>query len=391
MDVDALGKSPIGKLVPIGGLDPRTSREWKYWAYLPDNLPEHPALSAKALNASAKAAMSVARLDEAVSQLPRPEIIVRPIVRREAASTSALEGTYASFDEVLEADFLEDREMSSEQREIRNYTIATEAAVKQVHARRISRTFLGELQRTIVRGTRGDTPDAGDLRPHQVAIGPHNSPIEESRFVPCPPGDQLEAGVLAWQEWVEGDNHVLIIAKMALAHYQFETLHPFGDGNGRLGRLVALLQLMRVGELKYPVLSIAPWFESRRQQYQDGLLAVSITGDFNPWVLFFAEAVDCQAREGLERIRRLLALRDDMVTDVRESGLRGSSVELAELIIGYPVIDVPTVKALIGKSFEAANQAVARLVDKGLLREITGRRQNRLFVCPAVLEATRWN
>ncbi|MDG3014151.1 Fic family protein [Speluncibacter jeojiensis] len=390
MDVEALRSSPVGTLVPIDGTDPRTAKPWAYWAYLPDPLPEDPRLSSKAVNAAARAGMAIARLDEAIAQLPRPEILVRPIIRREAASTSALEGTYASFEDILESDFLEDKDMSLEQREIRNYVLATEAAVEQVRDRSISRTFLGELQLMIVRGTRGETADSGDIRPHQVAIGPKGRPIEEARFVPCPPGDQLAAGVEAWQEWVGADDETLIVVKMALAHYQFETLHPFGDGNGRLGRLVSILQVMKAGELRWPVLNIAPWFESRRDAYQDGLLEVTLTGDFSPWVEFFATAVEQQARDGVARIQGLLAIRDRMLTELKQKGMRGSTLEIAEFLIGYPVIDVPTAKVLIGKTFEAANQAVSKLVKEGILMEITGRRQGRLFVCMEVLQAIRW-
>jgi Fic family protein len=361
--------------------------EWRYWAYLPHPLPSVPNLSPRAIAAASKAAMAIARLDEAVAQLPRPEILVRPIIRREAASTSALEGTYATFQEVLEADFLQDSQMSFEQREIRNYVEASEIAVHSITERQISRSLLGGLQRIIVRGTKGDTADAGDLRPHEVAIGAEDKPIHEARFVPCPAGDHLEAGVAAWEEWVNEKSDLLIVAKMAIAHYQFETLHPFGDGNGRLGRLISLLQIMRSGELRWPVLNIAPWFEARRKQYQDGLLAVSLTGDFNPWVELFARAVEVQAREGLTKIQRLLGIRDRMVSDLRAKGMRGSPIEIAEVLIGYPVIDVPTVRDLLGRTFQAANQAVAKLIEQGILTEITGRRQDRLFVAQEILGA----
>ncbi|MET8318236.1 Fic/DOC family N-terminal domain-containing protein [Rhodococcus erythropolis] len=391
MDIEALKKSTIGDLVPINGTDPRTAKPWSYWAYLPKELPHDPRLSGKAIRLAASAGMAIARLDEAIAQLPRPQILVRPIIRREAASTSALEGTFASFQDVLEADFLEDRDMSQEQREIRNYIQATEVAVSQIADRRISRSFLGELQSMIVHGTKGDTQDAGDIRPHQVAIGAEHKPIEDARFVPCPPGDQLEAGIAAWEDWVAADDDILIVAKMAMAHYQFETLHPFGDGNGRLGRLISILQVMKAGELRWPVLNIAPWFETRREQYQDGLLNTTLTGDFSPWVELFATAVEEQAREGLERIQRLLALREQMLINLRAAKLRGSAIEIAENLIGYPVIDVPTARMLIGKSFEAANQAVARLVEHKILTEVTGRPHNRLFVCMPVWEATRWD
>ena len=276
--------------------------------------------------------------------------------------------------------------MSFEQREIRNYVDAAEEATHHITEKRISRSFLGALQKTIVRGTKGDTADAGDIRPHHVAIGPKDRPIQEARFVPCPAGDQLDGGVADWENWV-ADTKLLIVAKMAIAHYQFETLHPFGDGNGRLGRLVALLQVMQTSELRWAVLNIAPWFELNRTQYQDGLMNVTLTGDFSSWVEFFARAVEVQARQGLAKIRTLLGIRDRMIADLRSKGMRGSPIQLAEVLIGYPVIDVPTVRQIIGTSFQAANKTVLKFIESGILQEITGRRQDRLFVAPEVLVA----
>ena len=381
MNLAKLGSSPLGDLLPISGTDVRTGHEWSHFAYAAHPLPSQPILSLAAVNLSAQAAMAVARLDQAVSQLPNPQILVRPILRREAASTSALEGTYASFDEVLVADFLEDQQLSSEQREIRNYVQATELAVTLLETYPISRKIAGLIQQTIVRGTDGDSYDAGDLRKRQVAIGPKNRPIHEARFVPCPPGALLVEGFSEWERWVNAENHVPIVAKMAMAHYQFETLHPFADGNGRLGRLIAILQLMQEGILRWPVLNLAPWLEAHRNEYQDGLLLLSETGDFDAWICFFAEAVRVQAVEGVIKIAALLTLKDTMIEELRKQGVRGSALEIAANLIGYPIIDVPTAKLMVNRTFEAANSAVSRLVTLGILREITGKRHNRLFIC----------
>ena len=329
--------------------------------------------------------MEVARLDQAVSQLPNPEILTRPIVRREAVSTSALEGTYIAFNDILEADFIEERHLSSEQREVRNYVVATDEAMKLLQQYPISKKLLGELQRIIVRGTPGDTFDAGDIRQRQVCIGPRNRPIHEARFVPPPPGEDLIEGVSDWEKWVNAENDVPIIAKLALAHYQFETLHPFADGNGRIGRLTAILQLVQGGILRAPVLNVSPTLEANRADYLDGLLNVTKTGNYSEWVAFFSDAIALQANEGAKKINNLLALRDRMVTSLRDAGVRGSALEIAENLIGYPVIDVPTARDMVGKTFMAANQAVARLVEQGILREVTGRRQDRLFVCSEVV------
>ncbi|PZG10632.1 Fic family protein [Micromonospora craterilacus] len=387
MDLEALRASPLGRLVPISGTDPRVGN-WTYFAFEPAPLPVEPELTLRAVNAASKAAMAVVRLDEALFQLPNPGLLVRPFVRREAVSTSALEGTYAAFDEVLEAEFIEDRHMSADQREAYNYVRATDTAIRLLEKYPLSRTVVGQLQKCIVQGTSGDTYDAGDLRQRLVKIGAPGQPIEESRYVPPPNGQILEEGFSNWEKWINGDSEIPIVAKVAIAHYQFESLHPYNDGNGRVGRLLAILQLIQEGVLRHPILNIAPWFEARRDQYISGLFEVTLTGDFNPWVELFSEAVRSQAEDGILTIRELLNQRDLMVSELREAGFRGSGLHIAENLIGYPIIDVPTVRDMIGRSFEAANQAVARLVDFGLLREITGKKMNRLFVCDRVLRIT---
>jgi Fic family protein len=340
------------------------------------------------VNAAARAAMAIARLDEALFQLPNPKLLVRPFVRREAVSTSALEGTYAAFDEVLEAEFLDDKQMSADQREAFNYVRATDEALRLLEERPLSRPLVGQLQKIIVRGTPGDTYDAGDLRQRLVKIGSPGQPIEETRYIPPPHGAVLEQGFSDWEKWIHADSDIPMVAKVAIAHYQFESLHPYNDGNGRVGRLVAILQLIQEGVLRLPVLNIAPWFEARRDQYTQGLFGVTISGDFNPWVELFSEAVLAQAEDGMITIRDLLKLREGMVLQLRKDGIRGSALQIAENLVGYPIIDVPTVREMIGKSFEAANQAVARLVERGVLREVTGRKTNRMFACDSVLRIT---
>jgi Fic family protein len=184
--------------------------------------------------------------------------LARPAIRREAVSTSALEGTYAALDDVLEADFLEAGEVSAPVAEVVNYVRADRDGV---------------------------CVDQGAA---------------------SPPGDRLTAGFEAWEAWINARDDFPLIVKMALGHYQFETLHPFNDGNGRLGRLICVLQLAREGELRVPVLDISPWLEVRRREYQDHLLRVSMTGRFDTWIRFFSEAVRAQAVLALERIDALL-------------------------------------------------------------------------------------
>jgi Fic family protein len=385
VDLDALRHASTGRLLPISGTDVRNGTDFHYFAYVPNPLPTEPRLAPKTLDLATRAAMAIARLDQAVSQIPNPQLLVRPIIRREAVSTSALEGTYAAFDEVLEADFLTETQRSTEQREVFNYVRATELALLLLKKYPISRTLLGQAQKEIVRGTPDDSYEAGDLRKHQVAIGSKGRPITEARLVPAPPGQPLEDGFSEWEKWVNAENYVSPVVKMALGHYQFEALHPYNNGNGRLGRLAMLLQLMQDRLLRQPVLSLAPWLDEHKNEYIEGLLAVSLTGELDPWVAFISEGVRVQADDAVQATIDLLALRDTMIRSLRAAGVRSAALELAEMLIGFPVIDVPTAANLLNRPFETANQAVARLVKHGILQETTGRRVNRLFLCSEVM------
>lgn len=291
MDLTAFSSSPAGILVPISGYDGRHNEPYQHKAFLPHPLPATLDLEQETHRAVTAATAAVARLDQAAIRLPNPLLLARPAIRREAVSTSALEGTYAALDDVLEADFLHEGEVSAPVLGVINYVRAAEAAYEWIKDRPVTIGMLRELQRILVRGTRGDTPDAGNVRSIQVFIGLNVGRVEDARFVPPPPGDQLEAGFQAWEQWINDVDDPAVIVRMALGHYQFETLHPFNDGNGRLGRLVCVLQLTACGELRVPVLNLSPWLEQRRQEYQDQLLQVSLTGGFDPWIRFFCEAV----------------------------------------------------------------------------------------------------
>jgi Fic family protein len=245
--------------------------------------------------------------------------------------------------------------------------------------------MLGELQRTLVRDTAGELDDAGGIRNRQVAVGSHRDPITASRFVPSPPGTLLDEGARSWLEWINASSDMPEVLRAALAHYQFETLHPFSDGNGRLGRLIVVLQLMQYGVLHYPILIVSPWFEARRREYQDHLLEVSQTGAFDPWIRFFGEGLRAQAEETHRRVEALIDYQDELRAAIRDKRVRGVRGDIMEDIIGQPIIEVTWAKEQYGVSYQAANEAVARLVADGILTEMTGRNYARLFAAPRVL------
>jgi Fic family protein len=387
MDLSAFAKSTAGTLVSISGMDPRTGTQYDHKAYLPNPLPrETPTLKTETWALVSRASVALGRLDQAGRQLLNPGLLRGPSIRREAVSTSALEGTYAPLDRVLEADLdREGTQLSPQVQEVLNYVRAAELALDWVVERPVTLGMLAELQSILVRGTVGDTSHAGRLRDIQVVIGPQGSRIEDSRFVPPPPGDQLAAGVRDWESWLEEQHGIDPVIAVALGHYQFETLHPFTDGNGRLGRLVIVLQLIRAGVLREGILTVSPWLEQRRRAYQDHLLTVSQTGDFDPWIRFVAEGLYDRADRATAQIVELVSYQQSMRELAVSFPLRGVAARIAEDLIGHPIQTPTSAARSYGVSYQAANSAISRLVDAGVLREATGERYDRVFVADAVL------
>jgi Fic family protein len=188
-----------------------------------------------------------------------------------------------------------------------------------------------------------------------------------------------------WVSWVGEPSELNVVVRAALAHYQFETLHPFHDGNGRIGRLLIVLQLLRAGVFREPLLTVSPWFESRRRDYQDHLQQLSETGDWDEWVAFFAEGVREQAASTADKVSRLLAYQETTMRTARGEGLRGLALDLVESLIGRPVLTISTVAEIHAVTRQAASAAVGRLVDLKILRETTGGNYARVFAADEVV------
>lgn len=390
----SLRDSPIGTVVPIAGYDGRFGEDYVAEAFVPYDLPTNIELPGRTWMAVSEAAAELGRLDAAASLIPRPQLVARVATRREAIGTSALEGTYANLTELFAAEVLpeheQDERVPPNVREVMNYTRAADSAFTWIDDRPITLTMITALQAQIVRGTATDGPDAGRIRETQVFIGAKHRRIEEARFIPPPPGDQLRVMCERWVAWLtdpEASQNIQLIARVAMAHHQFETLHPFTDGNGRLGRLIAVLQLLREGALRSPVLALSPWLEERADAYRDHLFAVSHTGEWAPWIEFFAQAVAAEARSGHDRIMRLLALREEIGEIVRTAHPRARlAVEIADDLIAYPILSIADAERRYGRSNQANRNAVASLLELGILEPYNDARYDRLYWSPRVFQ-----
>ncbi|WNV76351.1 Fic/DOC family N-terminal domain-containing protein [Geodermatophilus sp. DSM 44513] len=390
MQVERFAASPVGHLERIRGTDGRTGREYDHFAFIPDPLDDEPALSVQTWRAVSRAGHALGRLLQAGRQVPQPGLLRRPTLRREAQSTSALEGTFAPLEDVLAADAADEIPLSVELAEVLNYVQTAEYGFAEVaDGRPLGVAMVEDMQGRLARGTHADTEQAGHIRTIQVAIGETtSSSLESARYVPPPPGEELQRSLRDLLDWTNNSRTERRdpVVSAAMAHYQFEALHPFNDGNGRIGRLLVVLQLIQDGALEDPLLSISPWFEQRRRNYQDRLFEVSASGDWDGWVRFFAEGIEFSALDTAVRVDRLLRVQEAYAHRLRDVGASGLIRDLAESLIAYPYIDVSRTATRLNSTFQTVNKAVARLVRLGILRERTGRSYGRLFEAPGVLE-----
>lgn len=383
MDNDRLALSPIGQLLPIRDTDAHFG-PYACFAYLPADLPEDVDLKMATHKSVAQATGALHRLDQACSQLGDPGLLIRPALMREALDTSALEGTYGQLSDVLEAELSGSR-LTRETSEILGYVDAAEGAFAAVQERGIGVGLLAEAQALMFKHVDKPPADVGRVRRSQVWIGQRDTPIDDARFVPPPPDDRLQAALDAWVAWVREETDWPVVLRVALAHYQFETLHPFSDGNGRIGRLAIILQLLRSGIIKRPAVTISPWFLKRRDEYQNQLLAVSVTGDWNPWVQFFCRALSDQCAALIAGADRLTAWLDDNRRRINQRRWAGTIHDVLNDLTKWPIVTVASVSQKYGVTTTAATNILNHLIEEGVLRELTGRSYGRTFGASEVM------
>lgn len=384
MERERFADSPIGSLVDISGIDGRFGDEYRHIAFVPDVLEKEPELTSGTWRAVANARAAIARLDQASRQLENASMLRRPTLSREAQSTSALEGTFAPLEQVIAADT--SKQVTKEVQEVINYIIAANFAFDAVKARpHISVGLLEEVHRILVRGTDADTDQAGRVRTVQVAIGSPTGAVEDARFVPMPPGTLLNMAMNDFMQWVSSSEpEIDPIVAAAMAHYQFETVHPFNDGNGRIGRLLIVLQFLRQGILEEPVLSVSPWFEARRTTYQELLSEVSATGNWDAWVKFFSEGIESSANDVVARVDRLLEIHHKFVVLLRESSARGVIRDIVDELIANPIVSVIGLVEKLGKTTPAISSALDKLVELNIVNKPEGV-YGRRYIAPDVL------
>jgi Fic family protein len=357
---DKLINSPCGRLV--------TGREG-YLAYVPAPLPrEMPSLSPGTIYKLDEASRAVALLAGVGETLPNPNLLIRPFLRREAILSSRIEGTVASATDVLKLEAFPDRSIaSSEAREVLNYVHALEEGLRLLESLPISTRLITQLHERLMTGVRGRDKRPGEIRQQQVWIVPEGAPIEDARFAP-PPAELVPELLKDWETYVNSDDQVPPLIQCALMHYQFEAIHPFLDGNGRIGRLLIVLFLCSKGVLRKPLLYLSAYFERNRDQYYDHLFAISASGEWEPWLRYFLDGVVQEATDALTRSRRLRQLQGEYRDRLQKARHSGNTLRLLDELFASPIVTAPLAAKILNVSPEGARQILDRLVKANILR-----------------------
>ncbi len=354
-----------------------------YRAFIPAPLPPQPAiaLTGELPGLLSEADRALGRLDGSVSTLPNPDLFVFMYVRKEAVLSSQIEGTQSSLQDLLAAEAqLFDRNMPRDVDEVINYVRAMNHGLARLPDLPVSVRLIREIHAELMHGVRGGKLQPGDLRTSQNWIGPAGCTLSTATFVP-PPHHEVPTVLGDLEKFLHARDALPPLVKIALAHVQFETIHPFLDGNGRVGRLLITFLLTECGVLHKPVLYLSHFFKQHRQQYYEHLQSVRDRGAWETWLAFFLRGVIDVAGEAAETARRILQLRERNRAAITEHLGRaaGNGHKILESLFDRPIVAVGDVQAMTGTTYAAANALVARLENLGVLSELTGHARNRRF------------
>jgi Fic family protein len=353
-----------------------------YRAFIPEPLPPEPGVvfDADLVNLLGMATTAVGRLDGVARMLPNPDLFVAMYVRREAVLSSQIEGTQSTLDDVLTYELGTRADgVPEDVAEVVNYVRAMNYGLRRLADLPLSLRLLREIHGMLLEGVRGSTKTPGEFRTTQNWIGPAGPRgLDDAAYVPPPP-HQMRAALDNFEKflWHSAPLHPLLAC--GLAHAQFETIHPFLDGNGRVGRLLITFMLCHDGVLRSPLLYLSHYLKQHRAEYYDRLTAIRTNGDWEGWLRFFLTGVRVVAEEAEDTAGRIVDLREEVRLDAQEAGVPGTGLNLVDQLFERPIINVSLARDLLGVTFAAANGMVRRLQDVGILTEVTGSRRNRLY------------
>lgn len=357
-----------------------------FWAFVPAPLPPR-------LNYDGDFVTLLSRADAALSELcgigrllPNPHLLIAPWVRREAVLSSRIEGTRASLSDLL-IDEIEGGHAGpkpvDDVREVRNYVDALEYGIERLKALPLSLRLVRELHERLMKGVRGDKAAPGEFRRSQNWIGPTGSTPATAAYVP-PPVHEMDACLNDWEKFLHDRGSMPELVQCALMHEQFEAIHPFLDGNGRVGRLLITLFLIERGRLSQPLLYLSDYIEEHRTDYYELLQRVRTHGDWNAWIRYFITGVATIAAQAVKQSAELLDIRARFMAKVKD---KPRALELVDELLINPYITVARAQKVLGVTNPTARKAVEVLLERGVIAPLGAKRWGKIYLSRPVLEA----
>jgi Fic family protein len=353
-----------------------------YQAFVPALLPPNPAidLSGDMLALLSDADRALARLDGISQILPDADLFVTMYSMKEAVLSSQIEGTQSSLIDVLEFEAgRKQNRNAADVEEVTNYVSAMQYGLDRLETLPLSSRLLRDIHSVLMRGVRGSHLTPGEFRTSQNWIGPAGATLSEATFVP-PPADQLNQSLGDLEKFIHSEDAMPPLIKCALIHYQFETIHPFLDGNGRIGRLLITFYLCWLGILERPLLYLSYYLKKNREEYYSRLSAVRENDDYEQWIAFFLAGVVDVSKQATLTARRIFELQERDTKRTLSAGITSPHViSLLRVLFKEPIISIPRVRDELGVTYQTASNLVSRLAKLGILRELTGSPRYRLY------------
>jgi len=358
-----------------------------YWAFVPNPLPPPIAYDRETVELLSDADRGLGRLAGIGQLLPNPHLLITPYIRREAVLSSRIEGTQASLSDLLYFEAAEEEPpRAPDVHEVRNYVRAMEYGLKRLEKLPLSLRLVREIHAQLMEGVRGAERRPGEFRQVQNWIGPPGCSLAEATFIP-PPVSEMHEALGEWETFLHNAKDMPPLVQCALMHYQFEAIHPFVDGNGRVGRLLITFFLCERGHLPQPLLYLSAFFERHRTEYYGRLLEVSRSGDWMGWIKFFLQGMATQASAAIEDSQRILALQQRYREMFQKRTASATALAIIDELFLNPYVTTTRLVKRLGVSFPTVQTTIDWLVKVGILREITGRQRNRIYCAEELLRA----
>jgi Fic family protein len=355
-----------------------------YWAFIPAPLPPEILYDPHLV-------LSLSRADAALSELSglgrhiiNPNLLIASYIRKEAVLSSRIEGTRSGIVDLLLDDLktADNASSSADLREVQNYVAALEYGIHRLNSLPLSLRLVREIHARLMESVRGGNVTPGEFRRSQNWIGPTGSMLADAPYVPPPPNEMMDC-LAQWGLFLQDRGSFPELIQCALLHGQFEAIHPFLDGNGRIGRLLITLFLIERGRLAQPLLYLSAFIEANRQEYYDLLQRVRTHGDWNSWLRYFLRGVEETSKHAVRQAGGLLDLREQLHIEIRS---RPKAAALIDPLFINPYITVSRAAEMLNVSLPTARQIVRTLEESGILQEVTGRAWGKTYVATRILK-----